>query len=116
MGRVSDRSILVAGEAGIRVDSAADIQDALAASFGAAGLLLTEADLAPAFFDLRSGLLGELLQKFVNYRVRLALVVPDPQRHGPRMVELVREHRTHGLVRMTPTDVAARAWLEGSEP
>jgi len=113
---MSDRIVLMAGEAGIRIDSAADIQDALGASFGAAGLLLTEADLAPAFFDLRTRLLGELMQKFVNYRVRLALVVPDPERHGSRFVELVREHRTHGLIRMVPTEAAARAWLEGGEP
>lgn len=26
------------------------------------------------FFDLRSGLLGEVTQKFVNYRIRLAIV------------------------------------------
>jgi hypothetical protein len=110
---MSDRQILVAGEAGIRIDSVADIQDALGAGFGSAGLLLTEADLAPEFFDLRSGLLGELMQKFVNYRMPLALVLPDPAAHGARVVELAREHRSHGLVRFVPTEAAARAWLEG---
>jgi len=30
------------------------------------GIILREEDLAPEFFDLRSGLAGELLQKFVN--------------------------------------------------
>jgi hypothetical protein len=30
--------------------------------------------LDPAFFDLRSGVAGELVQKFVNYRRRLAVV------------------------------------------
>lgn len=28
----------------------------------------------PSFFDLRSGLAGEVLQKVVNYRLRLAIV------------------------------------------
>lgn len=28
----------------------------------------------PAFFDLRSGLLGEVTQKFVNYRIRLVVL------------------------------------------
>jgi hypothetical protein len=32
------------------------------------------ARLAPGFFDLRSGLAGEFAQKFVNYRVRLAVI------------------------------------------
>jgi hypothetical protein len=30
--------------------------------------------LADAFFDLRSGVAGEYAQKFVNYRIRLAVV------------------------------------------
>jgi Domain of unknown function (DUF4180) len=32
------------------------------------------ARLAPAFFDLRSGLAGEVVQKFANYRVGLVVV------------------------------------------
>ena len=34
----------------------------------------------PAFFDLRSGLLGEVTQKFVNYRIRL-VVLGDVTEH-----------------------------------
>lgn len=104
--------MVVAAERGLRIGSVADIQDALGATFGATGLLLEEADVDPGFFDLRTGLLGELMQKFVNYRVRLALVVPDPERHGPRIAELAYEHRTHTLVRILPTAAAARAWLQ----
>lgn len=37
------------------------------------GLILSEEDLSPIFLDLPSGLAGELLQKFVTYRVPLAL-------------------------------------------
>jgi hypothetical protein len=105
---------VVATEAGIRIASVRDVSDALGACFGSAGLLLTEVDLDPAVFDLRTGILGELMQKFVNYRMRLALVVPDPARHGERFVELAREHRTHAVVRMLSTVAEARAWLEGT--
>lgn len=108
---MSDNSVVIAGSVGIRIASAADVSDALGACFGSAGLILTEAELAPACFDLRTGLLGELMQKFVNYRVRLALVVPDPRRHGPRFVELAREHRTHALIRFVPSSDAAMEWL-----
>lgn len=31
-------------------------------------------DITPDFFDLKSGIAGEILQKFSNYRVRLAIV------------------------------------------
>lgn len=30
--------------------------------------------IAPLFFDLKTGVAGEILQKFSNYRIRLALV------------------------------------------
>lgn len=31
-------------------------------------------NIAPEFFDLRSGVLGAVVQKFVNYQIRLAVV------------------------------------------
>ncbi|GAB3337066.1 DUF4180 domain-containing protein [Larkinella ripae] len=37
-------------------------------------LLLYEKNITPAFFDLKTGIAGEILQKFSNYRVRLAIV------------------------------------------
>lgn len=40
----------------------------------AAGLILHESQVDPAFFDLSTGLAGELIQKCTNYRVRLGLV------------------------------------------
>lgn len=107
-----NHNILVAAEAGLAVRNAGDILDLLGACYQIDGLLLTEADLAPAFFDLKSGLAGELLQKFVNYRVRVAIVVPDPAAYGDRFKELAYEHRAHGLIRFTPSRVAAEAWLK----
>lgn len=95
-----------------RIESAADVSGALEAAFADNELLLAESDLGPAFFDLRSGLAGELLQKFVNYRVPLAIVLPSPTAHGERFNELVREHRSHPVVRFFASDEAARRWLE----
>lgn len=40
----------------------------------AAGLILHEKQVDPAFFDLKTGLAGEVIQKCTNYRIRLALV------------------------------------------
>ncbi|MDQ6418880.1 DUF4180 domain-containing protein [Paenibacillus sp. LHD-117] len=37
-------------------------------------LLLDKTMLAEAFFDLKTGLAGEILQKYTNYRVKLAIV------------------------------------------
>lgn len=37
-------------------------------------VILHEKNITPAFFDLKSGIAGEILQKFTNYRVRLTIV------------------------------------------
>ena len=37
-------------------------------------IVIYEKDITPDFFDLKSGIAGEILQKFSNYRVRLAIV------------------------------------------
>jgi hypothetical protein len=110
----SELRILIARDAGISIRTLGDVADAIGASLGADGLILTEGDLGPSFFDLRTGLAGEAMQKFVNYRVRVAVVVPTPESHGERFVELAREHRTHPMVRMFETQDAARAWLHAA--
>jgi hypothetical protein len=37
-------------------------------------MILHEQNITPDFFDLKTGIAGELLQKFATYRVRLAIV------------------------------------------
>lgn len=37
-------------------------------------IVVQQKDLSESFFDLRSGLAGEILQKVVNYRMKLAIV------------------------------------------
>jgi hypothetical protein len=88
-----------------------DIADALGTSMDRGGLLLDESNLSPDFFDLRTGFAGEVLQKFTNYRVRLALVIADPAAHGSRFGELAHEHRTHRSVRIFESEQLARRWL-----
>ena len=105
------RGVLIAADEDIVIHSPRDILDALAACTGATGLILTESDLNAAFFDLRSGLAGELFQKFTNYQMHLAIVVPDPAAYGPRFSELAYEHATHGLIRIVGSEAQAVAWL-----
>lgn len=94
------------------IESPSDVSDALARSLERDGLVLSEAELSPAFFDLRSGFAGELMQKFVNYGARLAIVVADPSAHGERFSELAYEHRTHPNVRFFGAQAQAQEWLE----
>lgn len=37
-------------------------------------IIIFEKNITPDFFDLKNGMAGEILQKFSNYRIRLAIV------------------------------------------
>lgn len=41
---------------------------------GASDIIIHRKNITPAFFDLSTGIAGEVLQKFSNYRVKLAIV------------------------------------------
>jgi hypothetical protein len=105
------RNVAAVSDLNVSVRAAGDIPDLIGAAYGLDGVLLREADLDPAFFDLRTGLLGELFQKCVNYRLAVAFVVPDPAAHGERFTELAREHAAHPQIRFCRDEAAAWAWL-----
>ena len=107
-----ERRIVIASDSGISIRSFSDISDALGASIGAEGLILTEDDLAKEFFDLSSGLAGELFQKFMNYKLRVAIVLPDPEAYGERFSELAYEHSSHSMIRFVRSKDDAKAWLD----
>lgn len=78
-------------------------QDALelaanAAYLGATGVVLPAAQLAPAFFDLRSGLAGEMLQKFSNYAMRLAIVGDFAGYASPALHAFIGESNRQGRI------------------
>jgi Domain of unknown function (DUF4180) len=106
-----ERRILIASDSGISIRSFQDISDAIVACIDADGLILTEDDLAQEFFDLRSGLAGELFQKFTNYKLRVAIVLPDPKAYGERISELAYEHKSHSMIRFVRSKDEAETWL-----
>lgn len=107
------RDVAAVSDLGVALRVVEDIPGLIGAAYGLDGVLLREADLDPAFFDLRSELLGELFQKCVNYRLTVAFAVPDPAAHGERFTELAREHAAHPQIRFFREKGAAWAWLKG---
>jgi hypothetical protein len=93
------------------IHSTGDISQALSASVEQGGLVLDEAALSPEFFDLSTGLAGDVVKRFTIYRTRLAVIVPDTSKYGARFAELAREHRTHNAVRFFNSEQLARQWL-----
>jgi hypothetical protein len=67
--------VLVCGDDGPPVADPQDALDLIGAAFSRADVVAVPAHrFDDRFFTLRTGLAGEIMQKFVNYRTRLAVV------------------------------------------
>lgn len=98
----------------------ADAGDALAvvaAAFeqGAMGVLLDESCLPPAFFDLSTRFAGEFVQKLLNYRLRVALVIRDAAAYSSPFQRFVAEARHGRQFRTFEKEGGAMRWLAGEE-
>ncbi|MFJ8330344.1 DUF4180 domain-containing protein [Streptomyces sp. NPDC094437] len=83
---------------------------------GAELVVLPASRVADAFFQLRSGVAGAVLQKFVAYRVRLA-VIGDLSHHladSSALRDLVHETNQGGHIWFLPDDDALAAKLRGA--
>lgn len=90
-----------------------DVVDMVGACFGANTLrvLLHSAVLADDFFNLRTGLAGEAMQKWNNYQIKTALLLTDEERIQGRFKELLIELATSQSVRPFDNKQAAEEWL-----
>jgi len=76
--RVEQRNgvpVLICADDGPPLTAAQDALDLIGAAFSCSDVVaLPAARLDEQFFTLGTGLAGEIMQKFVNYRIRLAIV------------------------------------------
>jgi hypothetical protein len=77
------------------------------------GLLLHAGNLSPDFFDLKTGLAGAVLQKFVTYGVRVAAVLPQELVGKGRFWEMVIEANRGRQFHVSPEQAQAEDWLLG---
>ncbi|MEA4970980.1 MAG: DUF4180 domain-containing protein [Candidatus Pelethousia sp.] len=75
LGRAKDIALLESSEPLIAdVQSALDLIMSAQYETGCHKLILYKSRFTPDFFILRTGLAGEVLQKFINYHVKVAIV------------------------------------------
>lgn len=94
------------------VASEQDALDLIGEAMGAGADLvaLPVGQLAPEFFTLRSGLAGAVAQKFVNYRIRLA-VLGDLVSGSDALADFVRESNRGDQLWFLPDRAALEARL-----
>ncbi|MGW9193937.1 DUF4180 domain-containing protein [Micromonospora chersina] len=101
--------VLVCDPAGPPVATTEAALDLIGAAFGGAEVVaLPAARLDPSFFSLGTRFAGEIMQKFVNYRLRL-VVVGDISAHlaeSGALRALVAESNRHDHIWFVP-DLAA---------
>jgi hypothetical protein len=61
-------------------------------------IIIHQENITPDFFDLKTGIAGEILQKFSNYRVRLAIVGDFSQYLGKSFNAFIFESNKAGQI------------------
>ncbi len=107
---VAGQAVLLCAPDGPRLSSEADALDLVGSLWGQEvdWLALPKARLGEDFLKLRTGLAGAVIQKFVNYRVRLAIVgdVSAETAESAALGDFVRESNAGDRVWFVP-DLAA---------
>lgn len=69
----------------------------------AEGIIVHQENIDEQFFDLRSGLAGEMLQKVVNYRLRLAIVGDFSVYESSSLRAFISESNRSNAIAFVPT-------------
>ena len=86
---------------------------ALCWSQGAHRLMIHAAALSEDFFDLSTGVAGKILQKFVNYTIQAAVVLPAGKSGTVKFSEMVSEANRGRHFRVFTDRTEAEGWLVG---
>ncbi len=74
-------------------------------------IIIYETNITPDFFDLKTGIAGEVLQKFSNYRVRLAIVGDFSAYQSKSIKDFIFESNKMGLINFVSSKEEAIAKL-----
>jgi PadR family transcriptional regulator AphA len=74
-------------------------------------ILLHSDSLSSEFFDLKTGLAGSVLQKFINYKIRAAAIIPVETIGNGRFFEMVAESNRGSDFRVFQDRDKAVEWL-----
>ncbi len=78
---------------------------------GCSRIIIHEENIIPGFFDLKTRIAGDILQKFSTYNVRLAIVGDFVKFHGKSLRDFIVESNRYGRICFTSTTEEAREKL-----
>ncbi len=90
-----------------------DVNDLLGNAYyqGFDGMIISADKISPRFFDLKTMLAGEILQKFSTFRMRLAVVGDFSVFPSESLKSFIYESNRGNLIHFSPTIADALAWF-----
>lgn len=73
--------------------------------------IVKEKAFSKDFFNLRTGLAGMILQKFINYQIKVASIIENEDKFNDRFKEMVLEANKGNDFRVFKTITEAENWL-----
>lgn len=74
-------------------------------------LIIYDNSLSDDFFDLKTGLAGITLQKFINYNIKAAVIVTDDSKINTRFREMILESNKGNSFRVYKSGADAERWI-----
>lgn len=97
---INGKNIAVLKSPGIQIQEIQDALDLLAeASYlNSHRIIIKEDQLTPAFFELKNGIAGEILQKFSTYSVQLAIIGDFSKYKSKSLRDFIFESNKYGRI------------------
>ena len=105
----------VVREPGVLITGGSSAMDLLATvryETGCSAMVMSKEQIDESFFRLSTGLAGEVLQKFVNYQMRLVIVGDLSGYTSKPLQDFIRESNEGQQIGFQPDEEAALRWLE----
>ena len=107
--------IAIVREPGVLITNGSSAMDLLATvhyETDCSAIVLFKKQLDESFFRLSTGLAGEVLQKFVNYQMKLGIVGDYSGYTSKPLQDFIRESNEGRQICFQPDEAAALTWLE----
>lgn len=107
--------IAIVREPGVLITDGSSAMDLLAAvryETGCSAMVLRKEQIDEPFFRLSTGLAGEVLQKFVNYHMKVAIVGDFSGYTSKPLQDFIRESNEGRQICFQPDEESALTWLE----
>lgn len=78
---------------------------------GSTKIIIHKKNIIPAFFDLKSGIAGDILQKFSTYQVQLAIVGDFSTYSSKSLNDFIFESNKHGRINFVNSTEEAKKQL-----